>query len=58
MVLVIIKSASTAGNAPWLRISGTIQEVLDELQNQNVGSIKNVVWTDDATLAVAVFARS
>jgi len=58
MALVITKSASTAGNPPWIRLAGTIQEVLDELQNQNINSDKRVFWTDDDTDAVAVFSRS
>lgn len=58
MVLVVTTSASTAGNPPWIHIAGTIQEVLDELQNQNVSSDKRVFWTDDDTDAKAVFSRS
>ena len=58
MTVTITKSASTAGNPPWIRLNGTIQEVLDELQNQNINSDKRVYWTDDVTNAVAVFSRS
>ena len=57
MTVVIKKSASTAGNPAWVHLAGTIQEVLDELQNQNVSSDKRVFWTDDATDAIAVFSR-
>lgn len=57
MALVIKKSASTAGNPVWIHLAGSIQEVLDELQNQNVASDKNTFWTDDATDARAVFCR-
>ena len=57
MALVITASASTAGNPPWIRIAGTIQQVLDELQNQNVSAEKVISWTDGGTDAVAVFGR-
>ncbi len=58
MTVVIAKSASTAGNPPWIRLSGTIQEVLDELQNQNISSDKVVSWADGGTDAVAVCSRN
>ena len=57
MTVTITASASTAGNPPWIRLNGTIQEVLDELQNQNVSSEKVRFWTDDNTDAVATFSR-
>ncbi len=43
MVVTVTPSASTAGNCPVIHLAGTIQEVIDELQNQNV-SAKNVIF--------------
>ncbi len=57
MVLVVTPSASTAGRGPVIHLAGTIQQVLDELQNQNV-TAKRVLWyTDDDSNAIAVFCR-
>jgi len=50
-------SASTAGNPPWIRLTGTIQEVIDELQNQNVSANEVAWWYDDGTNAKALFCR-
>jgi len=55
--LGVTASASTAGNPPWIRLSGTIQEVLDELQNQNVSADQVVYYSDDGTDAKCVFCR-
>lgn len=57
MTVVVTPSASTAGKPPWIHLAGTIQEVLDELQNQNVSSDKLIYYSDDATNAKAVFCR-
>ncbi|KKK94356.1 hypothetical protein LCGC14_2683690 [marine sediment metagenome] len=57
MVLVVTASASTAGNPPWIYLTGTIQEVIDELQNQNVSAGKVVYYVDDTTDAKALFCR-
>ena len=56
MTVVVTPSASSAGPA-WIHLAGTIQEVLDELQNQNVNAGKLVYYSDDATNAKAVFCR-
>ncbi len=50
-------SASTAGNCPVIQLTGTIQEVLDELQNQNVKAKQVVIWTDNDTIDRAAFCR-
>ena len=57
MPVVVTASASTAGNPPWIYLTGTIQEVIDELQNQNVTAGQIVFYTDDATDAKALFCR-
>jgi len=55
--VTVTESASTAGRPPWIHLAGTIQEVIDELQNQNVSASQVVFYTDDATNAKAVFCR-
>ncbi|TET75160.1 MAG: hypothetical protein E3J56_01040 [Candidatus Aminicenantes bacterium] len=57
MTVVVTASASTGGNPPWIYLTGTIQEVLDELQNQNVTSLQVAYWSDDATDAKCLFCR-
>jgi hypothetical protein len=58
MALVVTTSAGTSGNPPWVHVAGTIQQVLDELQNQNVNAEKGIEWTTDSGNAIAVFCRS
>ena len=50
-------SASTAGNSPVIQITGTIQEVLDELQNQNVTAKKVIFFLVSGANARAAFCR-
>lgn len=57
MGLVVTPSASTAGRPPWIYLTGTIQEVIDELQNQNVAAENIAHYEDDATNAKALFCR-
>lgn len=57
MTVVVTASGSTAGNPPWIHLAGTIQEVIDELQNQNVSADKVAYYSDDGTNAKAVFCR-
>ena len=57
MVLVVTPSASTAGRCPVIHITGTIQEVIDELQNQNVKAGNVIFWTDNGTVARTSFCR-
>jgi len=57
MTVVVTASASTAGNPPWIYLTGTIQEVIDELQNQNVSAEQVVHYEDDATNAKCLFCR-
>jgi len=57
MTVTVTNSASTAGNPPFVHLAGTIQEVLDELQNQNVKAGNIVHYSDDGTNAKAVFCR-
>lgn len=57
MGLVVTASGSTAGRPPYIHLTGNIQEVLDELQNQNVTAKNLLWWTDDDTDAIAVFCR-
>lgn len=44
-------------NGEWLRISGTIQEVLDELADQHIHAKNLIYWTSGAVNAVAVVCR-
>jgi len=55
--LVVTASAGTGGRPPYVQLTGTIQQVLDELQNQNVTAKQLLFWTDNATIARAVFCR-
>ncbi len=57
MGLVVTTSASTAGRPPWIYLTGNIQEVIDELQNQNVSAGQIAWYTDDGTDAKALFCR-
>ncbi len=57
MTVTVTTSASTAGNPPWIHLSGTVQEVLDELQNQNASAEKVVEYVTNSTNAVATFSR-
>ena len=57
MTVTVTTSASTAGNPPWIHLSGTVQEVLDELQNQNASAEKVVEYVTNPTNAVATFSR-
>lgn len=57
MGVSITASASTAGNPPWIHLAGTIQEVIDELQNQNVSADQVVYYYDGGTNGKAVFCR-
>ena len=57
MTVVVTPSASTAGRPPWIHLAGTIQEVIDELQNQNVTADQIVYYYDGGTNAKAVFCR-
>lgn len=55
--MTVTKTASTTEGTNWVRLSGTIQEVLDALGIENASAFNVVYWTDDATDAKAVFCR-
>ncbi len=50
-------SASTAGNCPVIQLTGTIQEVIDELQNQNVSAKQVIFFLVSGANARAAFCR-
>ena len=57
MPVVVTASASTAGRCPVIQLAGTIQEVIDELQNQNVTAKQVVFVLIDGANARAAFCR-
>jgi len=57
MVLVEKSSASTAGNCPVIHLAGTIQQVIDELQNQNATAKRVIFFLVDGANARAAFCR-
>jgi len=50
-------SASTAGRCPVIQLTGTIQQVIDELQNQNVTAKQVIFFLIDGANARAAFCR-
>ena len=50
-------STSVVNGTVWIRLSGTIQEVLDALGSENATAIRIKYWYDDGTTAKAVFCR-
>jgi len=52
-------SASTLSSSGthWIRLSGTIQEVLDALSKENISGGNLVYYTDDDTDAKALVCR-
>jgi len=57
MTVTVTVAATSAGQPVWLRLSGTIQEVLDEAAGQNLSAGSCVYWSDDGTDAKAVYCR-
>ena len=57
MVLVVTPSASTSGRCPVIHLAGTIQEVIDELQNQNATAKRLIFFLVDGANARASFCR-
>jgi len=55
--MAVTKTASTTEGTSWVRLAGTIQEVLDALASENASAINVVYWSDDDTNAVAVFCK-
>jgi len=55
--MAVTKTTSSGGGTAWIRLSGTIQEVLNALAKENASAINVVYWSDDGTDAVAVFCR-
>lgn len=48
----------TTQNGNFIRIAGTIAEVLQEMVDQNISKATQLsYWTDDNTVAVAVCGR-
>ena len=52
-----VANATSDIDVYWVRISGTIAEVLNELSSQGYGPRNVVSWTDGGTNAVAVACR-
>lgn len=51
-------AVATVQNGRFIRISGTIAEVLQEMADQNISKATQVsYWTDDNTNAVALVGR-
>lgn len=57
MTVTKTPAASTSGGTQWIRISGTIQEVLDALSAEMFSANNAIYWTDDDTDAVVVVCR-
>jgi len=55
--MAVTKIKNTTGGTAWIRLSGTIQEVLDALAEENASALNVVYWSDDGTNAKAVFCR-
>jgi len=54
---VAIATSANASGVSWLRLSGTIQEVLDQSEKERLTATNCVYWSDDGTDAKAVFCR-
>jgi len=57
MTVTKTPSNATIPGTAWIHLSGTIQEVLDALSEENASAINVVYWYDDGTDAKAVFCR-
>jgi hypothetical protein len=57
MTVTKTASASTAGGTSWIRLSGTIQEVLDALSSEMMSALNCAYWYDDGTDAKALVCR-
>ena len=57
MTVTKTPSVSSTGQTNWIRISGTIQEVLDALSAESMSALNVPYYTDDGTDAVAVVCR-
>jgi len=57
MTVVKTASASSVGQTNWIRISGTIQEVLNALSSESMSALNVPYYTDNGTDAVAVVCR-
>lgn len=57
MTVTKTPSAATVPGTQWLYLSGTIQEVLDELSSQSASALNMAYWSDDGTDAKALFCK-
>ena len=46
-----------SGGTVYVRLNGTIAEVLQDLGNKGINASRVIYYTDDATNAVAVYCR-
>jgi len=56
MTIVEVQYGGTAGTA-WVRISGTIAEILQELGDKGINASKVVYYEDDDTDGSAVYCK-
>ena len=57
MTVTVTKSVSSSGGTSWVRLSGTIQEVLDELAKQSASALNTPYYYDDGSNAKALICR-
>ncbi len=57
MTVTRTPSNNSTGGTNWIRLSGTIQEVLDTLSAENASAINVPYWFDDGTDAKALMCR-
>lgn len=55
--MVVTTTPSTSAGTSWIRLSGTILEVLNALAAQNASALNVSYWSDDGADAVAVMCR-
>lgn len=56
MTVTEVQYGGTSGTA-WVRLSGTIAEVLQELGDKSVNASRCVYYSDDNTDAVAIYCK-
>jgi hypothetical protein len=55
--MTVTITTSTVEGTAWIHLTGTIQEVLDELANQSASALNVSYWTDNGSTASAVMCR-
>jgi hypothetical protein len=56
MAVAETRSTSTVEGVTWVKLSGTAQEVLDQLKKANVGTSKVANILMDGTYTVAIYS--